>query len=1214
MVHGSHPLNAALQSHHVEPSPPFPLTPQQPEQRPWTTRGDQAFSDEKTPEETLTAPYSASSATRAQTPLMPTGRSSNGAMQQMAPALAALTSPAARPPVATLVDPRIVRPSTSSGTSLSLTPRTHPLDVSPSVYTPDATAAMLDALSARVNKQRMYNSRLVDSSAANHLQLIRTERDLESWVSRAHDVDETNAQLRYLLSQTQLKDLELAVLRRDTNHFKDRDVEALMATLAQTQSQLKIAEHDVAVLLKEKKAAMASASTFRKVNEAALTRTAAAEREVDEALQEAKICSARYARNAEELDAMILAHDKLERQVGVTTEQLQATQAQLEQSKVECARLQHLLDEGAAERATLTADRNRWMTECQSTASQRDGFLAQLKSTENSLHAESDRLYAVTSAREALATQLAAAHTHAAELSRAAEATALTIQAMERAAAVAKQDALEAARAAEARHLQSERTIADGLASVAEARAAAEEALKRQEGAERTLSAKSLQCEQLGAQLESERQSLFESEALVRTLKAEGNANKESLTARVQEVSALNARVMEQAQTMSALRGSITSLEEQVALGERNLSSTIKALQASAEDVRAKAAELGTAKIRIADLQLLQTDLTKQLAFTKESAVLAQVRARQELVAVQEALATQELRLRQLTETHASLQNSKASADRRFEELQTRYTRETEFLEAEKATAALELERLTKLYEETAAQMDGYAALTAQAHQALHDEIASQRGQIELLQQQLLSNKQDQDQMTGDYERLVASHRLLHSQHAAVSKRTGELETQVSELTAQNKLLSLQLAAEGIGSIGQANLVSRGSFGLAASSKRASMGAAELDSLRRKHADLTTEMDEERKKSRALAAASSDWERKYGEIKAQYDELIARTPFRVALSDAFSTPEFGGSGNGSASGSGVGFPRSLPAHMQMHGHTSLSSSPISSPTPSSPKASYDPSMAAQSPKSRRERAAGASSRRTEHFIATGDDGVALIAAPDSPSSSSSFLPSNLIVVQSPGGSSRGFSGLRSGETRDSLSLRTELRSESEEQEIQAQLPPRAEAPVPTMSPGSSDGAQRSPSPPPPPPEPTAAEREAAAAAEASSIAQTERDEAQTRARLALTAIPLAVGLLFQSNADGVAGVTVTSLKPGQAAELAGLAVGDCILSMGGRATNSKAGFLLALRGLTPGEVVDVELTRKGQPLQRRMMMGGRDHSVDEINAMRRDAGLPMHEA
>ena len=90
-------------------------------------------------------------------------------------------------------------------------------------------------------------------------------------------------------------------------------------------------------------------------------------------------------------------------------------------------------------------------------------------------------------------------------------------------------------------------------------------------------------------------------------------------------------------------------------------------------------------------------------------------------------------------------------------------------------------------------------------------------------------------------------------------------------------------------------------------------------------------------------------------------------------------------------------------------------------------------------------------------------------------------------------------------------------------------------------------------------------------------------------------------------------MVVTALKAGQAAERAGLAVGDVIRSLNGRPTPSKAAFLLALRGLRPGDPAPVDLRRGGRDAHASLVVGGRGWSADAVDALRREAGIAVHE-
>lgn len=113
---------------------------------------------------------------------------------------------------------------------------------------------------------------------------------------------------------------------------------------------------------------------------------------------------------------------------------------------------------------------------------------------------------------------------------------------------------------------------------------------------------------------------------------------------------------------------------------------------------------------------------------------------------------------------------------------------------------------------------------------------------------------------------------------------------------------------------------------------------------------------------------------------------------------------------------------------------------------------------------------------------------------------------------------------------------------------------------------------------------------------------------QRAAREALSTLPLSVGLLFAALPSGD-GVSVTTLRPGQAAEAAGVRVGDVIRSLDGRPTSDKAAFLLALKGLQPGDSVPLDIERDGEQMMLQMEIGARDRTVEQVRQLRIEAGL-----
>ena len=105
------------------------------------------------------------------------------------------------------------------------------------------------------------------------------------------------------------------------------------------------------------------------------------------------------------------------------------------------------------------------------------------------------------------------------------------------------------------------------------------------------------------------------------------------------------------------------------------------------------------------------------------------------------------------------------------------------------------------------------------------------------------------------------------------------------------------------------------------------------------------------------------------------------------------------------------------------------------------------------------------------------------------------------------------------------------------------------------------------------------------------------DTAVSVADRIVAGIPIEAGFLGVSGGrsiDGAAGVQVTSITEGSAADESGLLVGDLILSIDGApvtAFEELAGLVVAR---APGDVVELEVVRNGEPLTVEAVLGARD--------------------
>jgi S1-C subfamily serine protease len=98
--------------------------------------------------------------------------------------------------------------------------------------------------------------------------------------------------------------------------------------------------------------------------------------------------------------------------------------------------------------------------------------------------------------------------------------------------------------------------------------------------------------------------------------------------------------------------------------------------------------------------------------------------------------------------------------------------------------------------------------------------------------------------------------------------------------------------------------------------------------------------------------------------------------------------------------------------------------------------------------------------------------------------------------------------------------------------------------------------------------------------------------AQPRPATSTTARRAATGIVPDMTDQGE-GVRVGGVQPGSGAENAGIKPGDRLLALGGVKTSNLRALADALRGLAPGQTVDVEFARDAATLNGKLRLGER---------------------
>ena len=96
----------------------------------------------------------------------------------------------------------------------------------------------------------------------------------------------------------------------------------------------------------------------------------------------------------------------------------------------------------------------------------------------------------------------------------------------------------------------------------------------------------------------------------------------------------------------------------------------------------------------------------------------------------------------------------------------------------------------------------------------------------------------------------------------------------------------------------------------------------------------------------------------------------------------------------------------------------------------------------------------------------------------------------------------------------------------------------------------------------------------------------------SRGRLGVMVMSLTPELRKHLGAAEDRGVLVTRVEPGAPAATAGIAVGDVIVSVQGRAIGSAVDVLTVLADVTRGQAVTVEIVRDRKPMSLRATLAG----------------------
>ena len=930
---------------------------------------------------------------------------------------------------------------------------------------------------------------------------IASQKELDKYLAEQHSPEDYAQQIRFLHGQAAARELELSVLRRESNTYKDSEVEKVMSELDRLRNQLRLAEEDISTLLSEKRLALKSATGFRRQNDALEARASRAEGE--------RTLAEKYAKQAlEQLEAQ-------------TREMAQLAVSMQEQERTEAGLQASLREKDLAQRA-LQKEHNRLRIEYEQ---------AQSQITSLHEHRRAMELDAATFATrmQELNDSLASAVAHADSETKRAE-----------------EECADKARTAE--KLLKETTRSSKLEQELESAATREKTSKdRITSLSTQVNALSGELAVTQSQLETLRSESIRTKVSAATALRLANTECDRITsalhAKEEELQTMETtwkqeklRVKEGLERERLLTVDLARKTEQWELAEDNLKrantglentqgllastqTTLKATQQTVEEQKASLRDLQAQLATVSDnLASKQTDLAhakNQISELRNALGQLQLQHERALKSSADEIAHLRLELAQKHEQILATREAKeraeerqAAAEEERREAVEKCTQAEKDLQEEKSanekTAIEHMEqytRLESLYTSTVSSTAHFTEITQKERDEQTRIILEQKGQIELLQAHLISHKHDIEMLQQEHERLVASHRMVNATSLGEHRKLVEAETRIGELERANaQLMQSKQDQQNRSENKRASYGGRVSspsttdgefvdsalsaFLSPAVTKRSSLTSGQMTAtlvadamaasdLKKTNAALQASLDElhleldgQRKKGERLYEQSEAWRGKYEEQKRQYDELLGRTPHRASM---------------------TGVPANWPAGQKTVAHSdaavaAIANGDFSAMTTTSPRA-----------------------------VTT------TVAAPAAPTIDPPPVPLAFIPVRP-----------------SSAALRI------------------------------------------------------------------------------LQSLPLAVGLLFApANANPALGlgVTVTSVKPQQAAELCGIQPGDVIFHLNGRPTNSKAEFLLALKGLRPGDVIDVEGKRGDAKLQLKMTVGGRDTSAAEVQALRSEAGI-----
>jgi len=597
----------------------------------------------------------------------------------------------------------------------------------------------------------------------------------------SEQIDSSNAYIKVLLDRLQSQSLELDVLRRQSNRYKDSDVEALMSELEHTKKQLCIAEDDIAILLRDKRGALAQSVQFKKVESNQESRIRQLEHDRDDALEKLRTSTNQCIRTNETLDSIRHELSTLQQQHATTLTQLATQTSTARQYSCEIVDLHNALQREQAEREFAENEREKWKEQYTAVRMECDELEQKLEQEQKRLSDERSKVRRLTTERtEAL-------DRADREASRAidAEATLCTLQdelaATQQEVAASRLECKDLSEHLSRRIAEAEVAHHEYAEAHAKLSASLDEMTSRAEKAEQQHSSAIREVSTLIATHANIRANLASALDREKTLNIDLTYQladlKKELDQRDTRIRTQCATLEKHESTIDSLQQRIWKLEGTLATTTQQLTEVTESLRTQSQIVTSKLQEISNLKEDNTQLRDRVINMAHQLETFKDEQLTLLANHRLDIQRKDATIQRAEWKVNQQTTALKECERRLAEVQDRLEGMESQAAMTTQQAAAAAVKSTKELERTKELYESTRAAMEEQQSAHANERQKLLDEVAMYRGRADVLSTTLDSLKLEQETLQHEHQRLVSLHRELRQKYAESLKQSGTCET-----------------------------------------------------------------------------------------------------------------------------------------------------------------------------------------------------------------------------------------------------------------------------------------------------------------------------------------------------------------------------------------------------------------------------------------------------